>query len=82
MSQILDLIFTQQHKYHLHSFLPLLAVPTTQLAQVSGQQVAEAEACAAQNTTHREAHVCELFYQTVHDPGLILLARCLHALSK
>lgn len=33
-------------------------------------------------TTYREAHVCELFYQAVHDPGLILLARCLHALGK
>lgn len=34
------------------------------------------------STTHREAHICELFYQAVHDPGLILLARCLHALGK
>lgn len=34
------------------------------------------------NVTHWEAHVCKLFYQTVHDPGLILLTRCLHALCK
>ena len=31
--------------------------------------------------SHREAHVCELFDQPGHDPGLVLLARCFHALE-
>lgn len=30
--------------------------------------------------SHREAHVCELFDEPVHDPGLVLLAGRLHAL--
>lgn len=32
--------------------------------------------------SHREAHVCELFDEPVHDPGLVLLAGRLHALEK
>ena len=31
--------------------------------------------------SHREAHVCELLHQPGHDPGLVLLARCFHALE-
>lgn len=33
------------------------------------------------DASHREAHVCELFDQPGHDPGLVLLARCFHALE-
>lgn len=32
--------------------------------------------------SHREAHVCELFDEPVHDPGLVLLAGRLHALEQ
>lgn len=32
--------------------------------------------------SHREAHVGELFDEPVHDPGLVLFARCLHALER
>lgn len=35
-----------------------------------------------QGVSYREAHVCELFDQPAHDPGLILFARCLHALEQ
>lgn len=34
-----------------------------------------------QDSSHREAHVCELSDEPVHDPGLVLLARRFHALE-